>query len=239
MLSAILAVRRTSFSSFERPLVGGATPPPRGPAEPRTPPWQFVGTTAPNVAGEMPGAFRKSVFAVPFGCLIAIGTHFVRFGDDHTFGGNANEALVSLALGGSVTIALVILHAFLTVGSTTVTGTIARTRVGALLPKAPTIFTVAAAVYYGIETLEGNGVELGFPTLVLALMATLVAFTLRALCAQLACFVHAIVSELIALLSVRPCAVAQPAPQSHPLRAQTILAARRLGRAPPNERRFF
>ena len=34
-------------------------------------------------------------------------------------------------------------------------------------------------------------------------------------------------------------AVAQPAPQSHPLRAQTILTARRLGRAPPNERRSF
>jgi hypothetical protein len=187
----------------------------------------------------MPGAFRKSVFAVPFGCLVAIGTHFVRFGDDHTFGGNANEALVSLAIGGSITIALVILHAFLTGGSTTVTGTIARTRVGALLPNAPTIFTIAAAVYYGIETLEGNGVELGFPTLVLALIATLMAFTLSALCAQLACFIHAIVSELIALLSARPCVVAQSAPQSHPLRAQTILPARRLGRAPPNERRFF
>jgi len=44
---------------------------------------------------------------------------------------------------------------------------------------------------------------------------------------------------LIALLSVGPCAVAQSAPQSDPLRAQTILASRRLGRAPPNERRFF
>jgi hypothetical protein len=188
---------------------------------------------------QMPGAFRKSIFAVPFGCLVAIGTHFVRFGDDHAFGGSANEALASLAIGGSITIALVILHAFLTIGSTTVTGSIARTRVGALLPNAPTIFTIAAAIYYGIETLEGNGIELGFPTLVLALMAMLVAFTLRALCAQLASFVHAIVNELIALLSVRPCAVAQSAPQSHPLRAQTILAARRLGRAPPNERRFF
>jgi hypothetical protein len=91
-------------------------------------------------------------------------------------------------------------------------------------------------VYYSIETLEGNGAELGFPTLVLALIAALVAFSLRELCAQLARFVHAIVRELVALLSARPCAVAQPAPQSHPLRAQTILAARRLGRAPPNER---
>ena len=33
-------------------------------------------------AGEMPGAFRKFVFAVAFGYLVAIGTHFVRFGDD-------------------------------------------------------------------------------------------------------------------------------------------------------------
>ena len=93
-------------------------------------------------------------------------------------------------------------------------------------------------MYYGIETLEGNGVELGFPTLVLALIAALVGFALRELCAQLASFVHAIVSELT-LLSVRPCAVAQSAPQSDPLRAQTILTGRRLGRAPPNERRFF
>jgi hypothetical protein len=187
----------------------------------------------------MPDALRKSIFAVPFGCLVAIATHFVRFGDEHAFGGSANEALASLAIGGSITIALVILHAFLTAGSTTVTGTIARTRVAALLPNGPTIFTLAAAVYYGIETLEGNGVELGFPTLVLALLAALVAFALRELCAQLASFVHAIVSELIALLSVGPCAVAQSAPQSDPLRAQTILASRRLGRAPPNERRFF
>jgi len=200
---------------------------------------QFIGTAVANTARTMPDALRKSSLAVPFGCLVAVATHFVRFGDDHAFGGSANEALVSLAIGGSIAIALVILHAFLTAGSTTVTGTIARTRVAALLPNGPTIFTLAAALYYGIETLEGNGVELGFPTLVLALIAALLAFALRALCAQLAHFVHAIVRELVALLSARPCAVAQPAPQSHPLRAQTILAARRLGRAPPNERRFL
>ena len=142
---------------------------------------QFLGTTGANAAGQMPGALRKSIFAVPFGCLVAVATHFVRFGDDHAFGGSANEAIASLAIGGSITIALVILHAFLTTGSTTVTGTIARTRVAALLPNGPTIFTLSAAVYYGIETLEGNGVELGFPTLVLALLAALVALTLRGL----------------------------------------------------------
>jgi hypothetical protein len=187
----------------------------------------------------MPSAFRKFVLAVPFGCLVAVATHFVRFGDDHAFGGSANDTLVSGAIGGSITIALVILHAFLTAGSTTVTGTLARTRVHALLPSAPLMFTLAALFYYGIETLEGNGIELGFPTLVLALIATLVAITVRKLCAQLARFVYTIVSELVALLSARPYAAAQPAPQPHPLRAQTLLTARRLGRAPPNERRFF
>jgi hypothetical protein len=35
----------------------------------------------------MPGPFRKSIFAVPFGCLVAIATHFVRFGGGHAFGG--------------------------------------------------------------------------------------------------------------------------------------------------------
>jgi hypothetical protein len=137
-----------------------------------------AGSSSAPLLRTMPDALRKSIFAVPFECLVAVATHFVRFGDDHAFGGSANEALASLAIGGSITIALVILHAFLTVGSTKVTGTIARTRVAALLPNGPTIFTLAAAVYYGIETLEGNGGELGFPTLVLALIAALVAFSL-------------------------------------------------------------
>jgi hypothetical protein len=186
----------------------------------------------------MHGALRKPIFALPFGCLVAIAAHFVRFGDDHAFGGNANETIVSAAICGSITIAVLILHAFLTAGSTTVTGTIARTRVAALLPNALMIFTVAAVLYYGIETLEGNGLELGFPTLVLALIATFVSMALRALCAQLARFVYAIVCDLVELMTARLFMVAQFAPELHPLRAQTMRVSRRLGRAPPNERYF-
>jgi hypothetical protein len=67
---------------------------------------QFLGTAAANAARTMPDALRKSIFAAPFGCLVAVATHFVRFGDDHAFGGRANEALASLAIGGSITTAL-------------------------------------------------------------------------------------------------------------------------------------
>jgi hypothetical protein len=181
---------------------------------------------------------RKAAFAFPFGCLTALVSHAIRFGDDHTFGGEANDAIVSAAIVGSIAIAVLIFHVFLTTGSTTVTGTIARSRVRRLIPNAPLIFTLAAVLYYGIETLEGNGIELGSPTLVLAAIATLVALGLSCLCDQLARFVHAIVCEFVALLSARPFAAARPAPQPHPLRAQVFLTARRFGRAPPNERRF-
>ncbi len=176
--------------------------------------------------------------AFPFGCLTALASHQVRFGDDHAFGGAANEAIVSAAIGGSIAIALLIFHAFLSAGSTTVTGTIARSRVAAFLPNASVIFTLAAGLYYGIETLEGNGIELGFPTLLLAATAALVARTLRGFCGWLARFVGALVRELVALLAARPFVPAVPAPQPRPLRAQTFLGACRLGRAPPNERRF-
>jgi hypothetical protein len=182
--------------------------------------------------------WRKFAFTIPFGCLTALASHFVRFGDEHAFGGEASEAVATAAIGGSIAIAMGILYVFLTAGSTTITGTIARSRVNALLPNALQIFGVAAVVYYGIETLEGNGIELGLPTLVLGLIARLVAYALQALCAQLAMFVQTIVRDLIALIAARPSVIAQPAPQPHPLRAQTLLTARRLGRAPPNERRF-
>jgi hypothetical protein len=181
---------------------------------------------------------RRLLFALPFGCSTALISHVVRFGDDHAFGGEANEAIVAAAIGGSIAIALAILHAFVTAGSTTVTGTIARTRVRAMLPNAPTIFALAAMFYYGIETLEGNGIELGLPTFVLAAIALLVAFGLRVLCAQLARFVQSIVRDFIALLSAQPAPVAVRSSQPHPRRAQIYLTARRLGRAPPNERRF-
>jgi hypothetical protein len=187
----------------------------------------------------MSDALRKLLVAVPFGCFVAMATHFARFGDDHAFGGEANEALVASATGGSIAIAFVILHVLLTGGSTTVTGTIARARVGAMLPNSVTLFAVAAAIYYGIESLEGNGIEVGLPTLVLALLAALAAWTLRVLCAQFARFVDTLVRELVAFLSARPAALAQSVPQSDPLRAGTILTARRLGRAPPNVRRLF
>jgi hypothetical protein len=53
---------------------------------------------------------RRATFAVPFGCLVAIATHAVRFGDEHAFGGVASETLVAAAVGGSTAIALTILH---------------------------------------------------------------------------------------------------------------------------------
>ena len=76
----------------------------------------------------MDGVLRKSIFAVPFGCLVAIASHFVRFGDEHAFGGAANEALVSGAAGGAIAIALAILHAFVCAGTTRMTGTLAAKR---------------------------------------------------------------------------------------------------------------
>jgi hypothetical protein len=181
---------------------------------------------------------RKAAFAFPFGCLTALLSHEIRFGDDHAFGREANQAIVSAAIVGWIAIAGLIFHAFLTAGSTTVTGTIARSRAARLLPNAPSIFTLAAVLYYCIETLEGNGIELGWPTVVLAAIATLLALGLRCLCDELARFVQAIVCEFVALLSARPFASARPTPQPHPLCAQVFVTARRFGRAPPNERRF-
>ncbi|MFN2460777.1 MAG: hypothetical protein ABR591_08850 [Candidatus Velthaea sp.] len=51
------------------------------------------------------------------------------------------------------------MHLFLTAGATTRTAALARVRAGRALPHAGTVF-VLAAVYYGIESLEGNGIEL-------------------------------------------------------------------------------
>jgi hypothetical protein len=181
---------------------------------------------------------RKAAFALPFGCVTAIATHFVRFGDDHVFGGDANEALSTAALGGSIAIALAILHVFLTSGSTTVTGTIARARVRTLVPNAFVIFGVAASVYYGIESLEGNGIELGLPTVVLALFAALVAFLLTRLCALLARFVAASVRVFFQLLDAQARIAWRLAPIARPLHPQLALVTRRTGRAPPNGRRF-
>jgi hypothetical protein len=176
---------------------------------------------------------RRLVFAFPFGCLTALLSHQVRFGDDHAFGGEANEAIVSAAVGGSIAIAVGILHAFLTAGSTTVTGTLANVRVRAMLPNSPLIFGLGFMLYYGIELLEGNGIELGLPTALLAGIAVLVAVGLRRLCAGLARFVDTMVRELAERLSTRPFALvfARANPQLPP--AQALRAGRRLGRAPP------
>jgi hypothetical protein len=179
---------------------------------------------------------RKAAFAVPFGCLTAILSHFVRFGDDHAFGGEANEALVAAALGGSIAIALAILHAFLTSGSTTVTGTIARVRSRALVPHPALVFGFAAFIYYGIESLEGNGIELGLPTLVLALIATLIAFLLQRLAALLAHFVAASVRVWLAILDAQHALVWHRTWLTRPLHPQFAYATRRTGRAPPNGR---
>jgi hypothetical protein len=180
----------------------------------------------------MMSLFRRAAFAVPFGCMTAIGTHVLRFGDSHAMGGDANDALVSAAAGGSIAIALAILHAFLTSGTTTVTGTLARTRVRALLPNGPVIFAIAAAVYYGIESLEGNGIELGLPTLILALLAMFTAFTLQRLCTLLARFVaHAIVAHVERLSARLRIAMRRGIPR--PLHVDAEIVARRFGRAPP------
>lgn len=176
-------------------------------------------------------------FALPFGCVTAIAAHLVRFGNEHAFGGAANEAINTAAIGGSLAIALVVLHAFLTAGTTTITGTIACARSRRLLPNAAVIFTIAAAVYYGIESLEGNGIEFGLPTLLLAVIAAFLAFALQRIVACFAQFASALVREWLARLDAQPRIVWCLACLAQPLHAQPALVARRFGRAPPNGRR--
>jgi hypothetical protein len=187
----------------------------------------------------MNDVLRKAVFAVPFACLAALAVHVARFGDDHAFGGEGNEGLVAAAVGGSVAVALTILHAFLTAGTTTSTGTIAAARARERLPNALTLFGSSAAIYYGIEALEGNGIEIGLPTLLLAASAALLAAALRAVVALVAGVVARIVSDLVALLDRREHLVGLRSPQARPIVRQLSRAARRFGRAPPNERLFF
>jgi hypothetical protein len=189
-------------------------------------------------ASTMKRVLRRAVFAIPFGCLAAIVAHAVRFGDDHRFGGDANELLVAIAVAGSVAIGLAILHAFLTAGSTTVTGTIAATRAGELIPNTATIFTLAAGVYYGIESLEGNGIELGLPTLLLGASAAVLAATLRTVVARLAGIVADFVRDWIALLDRRARPIRFRSGPTRPIHSQVAYATRRSGRAPPRERQF-
>ena len=186
----------------------------------------------------MTRALRRAVFAIPFGCLTAIVAHAVRFGDEHAFGGEAHELLVAAAIAGTVAVALAILHAFLSAGSTIVTGTIAATRAGEFVPNAATIFTLAAGVYYGIESLEGNGIEFGLPTLLLGASAAALAALLRTLAARLASIVADLVRDWIALLERRERPIRCRSRRTRPIHFQLACATRRLGRAPPPERRF-
>jgi hypothetical protein len=184
-------------------------------------------------------ALRKPIFAIPFGCLAAIATHFVRFGDEHAFGGSANEALVSGAVAGSIAIAIAILTVFLSAGSTFMSGSVAATRIRALVPGAPAIFAIAAFVYYGIESLEGHGIEIGLPTIVLAIFATVLAYALRACAKAIARIVITVIRDGFARLARRERPVLRFALEPQRIHSQTARAARRLGRAPPNERRLL
>jgi hypothetical protein len=181
----------------------------------------------------MTAVFQKIAFAMPFGFLTAIATHYVRFGDDHAFGGEGNEALVTTAVAGVIGLAFTILAMFLRAGSTTTTGSIARARVNALLPHPVTVFLIAALTYYGIESLEGNGIELGLPTVVLALFALIVAYALRRLTALLSRFASVVAREWFARLTVRDRIVWHLGLESQPLHVETLRVARRFGRAPP------
>lgn len=185
----------------------------------------------------MRDAFRKSVFAVPFGCLVAIAAHFVRFGEEHAFGGRANEALVSGAVIGTLVIAGLILYAFLTGGTTTTTGTIAFVRARRLVPGTPSLLAVATTIYYGIESLEGNGIELGLPTLVLAAFALLVAYGLNRLTAIFSFYVADLLRHWRAFLGRRERSIWHLALDVHLVHSPIALAARHFGRAPPNGQR--
>jgi hypothetical protein len=196
------------------------------------------GTPSRSWPSTMKRVLRKAIFAIPFGCLTAIAAHTVRFGDDHAFGGDAHELLVATAVVGSTAIALAILHAFLTAGSTAVTGTIAAARAGELIPNAATIFLPAAGVYYGIESLEGHGIEIGLPTLLIGALAAALAAALRTLVAHLAGIVADLVRDWIARLDRCTGRTRFRPRRSRPIHSHVAYATRRLGRAPPRRRWF-
>ncbi len=186
----------------------------------------------------MRGAFRRFAFAIPCGSCVAIATHFVRFGDDHAFGGGASETLVAATVGGVVAIAMLIVRAFLTGSTTTTTGTIAAARARQIIPGAPIVFFVAASLYYGIEAIEGNGIEIGLPTLVLAALAILLAYALRRSTALFALFVADLLRDWLERLERRERATRLFPSDVCPLRRGVARTARRFGRAPPNGQRF-
>jgi len=176
---------------------------------------------------------RRIAFALPFGLVTAIVTHLIRFGDDHDFGGDAHAAIVTLAVVGAVTLAFALLHGFLVAGTTTPTGTLARARIARLLPHPALVFGLAALTYYSIESLEGNGIEIGFATIMLAIVASVVAWGLRAFCALLATFVAEAVRALVALLAAQPRPQLALAVARRPIHRERDYVARRFGRAPP------
>jgi hypothetical protein len=182
---------------------------------------------------------RRATFAVPFGCLVAIATHAVRFGDEHAFGGVASETLVAAAVGGSTAIALAILHVFLTAGTTTSTGTVAAVRARELIPDAGTILAFAATIYYGIESLEGHGIEIGLPTLLLCALAAALAAGLRTFTAWLAGVVADLVRDWLALLDRAEHAIRFRSTRTQPIHSQVAYTTRRFGRAPPFQGRRY
>jgi hypothetical protein len=186
----------------------------------------------------MESVLRKVTFAVPFGCLAAIAAHAVRFGEDHAFGGEANDALVATAVAGTLAVAVAILHAFLTAGTTTPTATLAAARARQLVPGSAMLFALAATIYYGIEALEGHGLEVGLPTMLLGAFAAVLALTLRGAVAILAGVVADMVSDFVALLTRQEHIGWHQSLQAQVIYSQVPHAARRFGRAPPNERRL-
>jgi hypothetical protein len=130
------------------------------------------------------------------------------------------------------------LTVFLSAGSTFMSGSVAATRIRALVPGAPAIFAIAAFVYYGIESLEGHGIEIGLPTIVLAIFATVLAYALRTCAKAIARIVITLIRDGFARLARRE-PVLRFALEPQRIHSQTARAARRLGRAPPNERRLL
>jgi len=181
---------------------------------------------------------RNVAFALPFGAMAALGTHTVRFGDDHAFGGDADDAIVTLAVGGTLAIALAILHVFLARGTTILDGSIVRARLAALIPHPLLIFGIASSVYYGIEGVEGHLPGFGLPTVFLAFFAVALGLLLRRLSAFFACFAAHISRDWLAQLDARARRVWQLGFDVRPLHPQLARSTRRLGRAPPNGRRF-
>ena len=100
------------------------------------------------------------------------------------------------------------------------------------------MFVPAAGIYYGIEALEGNGLEIGLPTVVLAVFSIVLAFALRRLRRSWRTSMADLINDWLALLERRERLIWHLALHPQPIHAQDVRAARRFGRAPPNRRRL-